>query len=286
MPKSTSEGKLSGTDSAVASCGTDVVEPFPRWMKPTEADVSAMLDSSFFQNDVLEARQAHARGDGLLPRHVRGASSCDLVAGVVLLLLSAPFSPYGFCAEMFVRLLGALYVATTLEKHRSDPPPPVQWDAVAALDDARVRSAVRDGVSDDFFYEPSTRATRAWCRSRASRICALLRCLRDRHGAISLQWLKSMPTHDAIRSLTRLPGVSLHCAAALLLFELHIPLLPVCTNCLEEAKAIGWVPPSSGAHPSRPARLSLRIACSGAKDNRPPCSRVLRCSAATRPLAR
>jgi len=47
--------------------------------------------------------------------------------------------------------------------------------------------------------------------------------------------------------LLALPGVSLHMASALLLFELKWPLLPVCVNAHEEARAVGWVPPFAGA---------------------------------------
>ena len=43
-------------------------------------------------------------------------------------------------------------------------------------------------------------------------------------------------------ALLALPGVRQAEAAALLLLELHRPLLPVCLNLLPELQALGWVP--------------------------------------------
>jgi hypothetical protein len=234
------------------------LQPYPQWAKPTDAEVSTVLTGSFFHNDVQEARKAFESGDGLLLKHARGASSCDLLAALVQLLLSAPFSPDGFCADMLVGLLGGFYVATTPSEERTQPPAPLQWSAVSALDESRVRRAIRDGLADDFFYEASSRATRAWRYTRASRIHKLLQCLNERHGGASLQWIKSLSTPDALRALLRLPGVSLHSAASLLLFELRRPLMPVCTNALEEAKAMGWVPPFAGKIHAPAAKASLR----------------------------
>lgn len=45
----------------------------------------------------------------------------------------------------------------------------------------------------------------------------------------------------------RLPGVSLPIAASFLLFQLQHPVMPLCWNALQEARALRWVPPEASA---------------------------------------
>ncbi|KAL1503374.1 hypothetical protein AB1Y20_011425 [Prymnesium parvum] len=221
-------------------------QPYPQWAEPSSASVDALLGSSLFHADAEEARRAHAAAEGLLPAHARGSSSCDLLAALVQLSLAAPFSP--LAADLpLLALLGGLHLATTPPDRRAQPAAPVQWDAVSRLDAAALRRALADGLADEYFYEPSRRAARAWRRGRARRLLRLLRALRERTGGCSLGWLRQMPTWQALQSLLRLPAVSAHAAAALLLFELRRPLFPLCVNALEEAKALGWVPPHASA---------------------------------------
>ena len=234
-------------------------QPFPQHARPTTADAEELLQKSFFKRDAERARQDAAACKSLLLPELSGASSCDLVAVLVQLILGAPFAPAGFAADMLGALLGPLRHATGGGGMQLD------WAAVASLSERQLRRALRQGLDEDFFYEADARASSCWRTARAKRIHAMLQALPSARGArgggegvgvggvgiggggASLDWLRPMGTWAALRALLALPGVTLPVASALLLYELQRPLLPVCTNALLELRANGWVPPHAGA---------------------------------------
>ena len=243
--------------------GTDATatEPFPSYDKPAPTDAAAMLANNFFQRDAQRRMEEAAAGKGLLLPESIGATSCDLVAALVQLLLGAPFAPCGFTADMLLALIPSLrhYATQNMRTTSAAVVPSVtpsvapavtgtlDWNAVAGLSERQLRHALRDGLEDDFFYEADELAESCWRHARAARISAVLRALRDQHGSVSLDWLRPMETWAGLRALLALPGMTLPVAASLLLFELQRPLFPVCCNALVELKAYGWVPPHAGA---------------------------------------
>ena len=233
-----------------AFVGLDASEPFPSHAKPTPADAQALVESTFFKKDAQRVEEDVAAGRGLLLPQAIGATSCDLVAALVQLLLAAPFAPGGFTADMLLALIAALRRATSAQPADdsvASSGAPLDWNAVAALSVRQLRRALREGLDDDFFYEVDEAAASCWRRARAARISAVLRGLRDAHSGASLDWLRSMETWTALRALLALPALTLPAAATLLLFEIQRPLLPICCNALLELKAFGWVPSHAGA---------------------------------------
>ena len=233
--------KLASRIFAYAAADDD--EPFASYAKPTPTDAATLITNSFFRKDAERVQADAASGRGLLPPQAVGATTCDLVAALVQLLLAAPFAPcIGFASDMLLALLAALRVAT-----RAAADAPLEWAAVALLSERQLRHALRDGLADDFFYEADEAAEACWRRARAARLCALLRGLKEGKGSVTLGWLRSSEAWAGLRALLELPAVTLPVAAALLLFELRQPIFPVCCNALQEAKACGWVPPHAGA---------------------------------------
>ena len=242
--------------------------PFPHWQMPKATDVDALLSSGLFTRDQERTSADAASGRSVLRPEAVGLSSCNLLAALVQLLLADPFSPAGFTPELFVAFLGCLRAdamdtnrsdmdtnRSDMDTNRSDDAPTapeapelLDWGAVASLDTSHVSLALREAGEDDCFYDETPEdAQQAWREARASRIIALLRRLREVHGRVTLDWLTPMETWAGLRALVALPGVSLAAAATLLLFELQRPLLPLCWNALQEAKALGWVPPQASA---------------------------------------
>ena len=232
-------------------------EPFPDHQKPKSADTKALLENSFFQRDAEQAHRDAVEARSLLAPPSIGMSTCDLLAALVQLMLSEPFCPQGFAAEMMVEFLACLRadmspVAKAVSSSGADaslqPRVPISWDAVECLGTVTLGLALREALQDDYFYDETDEdAAAAWRDARAARISALLSALRASHGSVSLQWVRPMTTWAALRALVELPGVTLPVAASLLLFELRRPVLPMCWNALQEAKALGWVPAQADA---------------------------------------
>lgn len=242
--------------SAFAAVGKE--SPFPHWRMPKATDVDALLSGGLFKRDQERTSADAASGRSLLRPEAVGLSSCNLLAALVQLLLADPFSPSGFTPELFVAFLGCLRAEAVVPNRSGDAPMPpeateqatelLDWGAVASLGTSHVSLALCEAAEDDYFYDDTPKdAQQAWRDSRASRIVALLRRIREVHGRVTLDWLRPMETWAGLRALAVLPGVSLAAAATLLLFELQRPLLPLCWNALQEAKALGWVPPQASA---------------------------------------
>ena len=62
-------------------------QPYPQWAAPTVAQLEQHLASSLFSGAAKSERAT------LLAREARGATTCDLLAALVQLLMGAPFAP-------------------------------------------------------------------------------------------------------------------------------------------------------------------------------------------------
>ena len=83
--------------------------------------------------------------------------------------------------------------------------------------------------------------------SKAPRIQSILREIRDREGAFSLDGLRAMDDADARAYLTSLPGVGPKTAAVVLSFALGRDAIPVDTHVHRVARRLGLVPAKSSA---------------------------------------
>ena len=82
---------------------------------------------------------------------------------------------------------------------------------------------------------------------KAPRIQKILRELRDRHGRISLEYLRHMNPEDAYAELTRFHGVGAKTASCVLLFAYNLPIFPVDTHIRRIAERLGWVSKGTSA---------------------------------------
>jgi endonuclease III len=83
--------------------------------------------------------------------------------------------------------------------------------------------------------------------TKAPRLQATLRRIREERGNHSLEFLGEMPAIAARDWLTTIPGIGKKTASVLLLFCFNHPLMPVDRHVERVAKRIGLVPPK--AHP-------------------------------------
>lgn len=106
------------------------------------------------------------------------------------------------------------------------------WDAVADAPVDAVRVAIeRAGLANQ--------------KSKA--IVAALRGLRERFGAITLEPLRGLPTEEALKVLTALPGVGLKTASLVLCFTLGHPTPPVDTHVHRVSLRLGLIPEKTTA---------------------------------------
>ena len=109
---------------------------------------------------------------------------------------------------------------------------------LAAFGDwAGVEAAPLDALAHEI------RTTR-WPGVQAPRIQEALRRIRAQTGgAYTLDFLAEMPTDDAMRWLTDLPGVGFKTASLLLLFNFRKPVMPVDTHVHRVAQRVGIIGP-------------------------------------------
>ena len=106
------------------------------------------------------------------------------------------------------------------------------WDAVVGAGTEAVADAIRSGGLAD---------------SKAPRIQAILREVREREGRFDLSALRAMSDAEARSYLTSLPGVGPKTAAVVLSFALGRDAIPVDTHVHRVSKRLGLVPPNSTA---------------------------------------
>jgi endonuclease-3 len=106
------------------------------------------------------------------------------------------------------------------------------WDAVRRAPTARIARAIRQaGLSN----------------RKAPRIKAILRQVYKERGQLSLDFLRSLPTAEAIEYLARFPGVGPKTVACVLLFACRKPVLPVDTHVHRVSRCLGLIGPRIGA---------------------------------------
>ena len=101
-----------------------------------------------------------------------------------------------------------------------------RWEAVAEAPLAAVRSAIWSG---------------GMAKVKAPRIKKILRCVKYRYGAFTLDGLRRKSTEDVIAELTSLDGVGVKTAACVLVFSLGRDVFPVDTHVHRICNRLGLV---------------------------------------------
>ncbi|WP_336490752.1 endonuclease III domain-containing protein [Methylobacterium nigriterrae] len=92
-----------------------------------------------------------------------------------------------------------------------------------------------------------------WPELKAPRIQAVLRTVAERHGALSLDFLRGMTVPHARAWLESIPGIGPKTSAAVLAFSLlRMPALPVDSHHHRVAQRLGLVGPRIDVGPSHP----------------------------------
>jgi endonuclease-3 len=106
------------------------------------------------------------------------------------------------------------------------------WDAVVGARPGDVADAIRSG---------------GLANTKAPRIQAILREVRDREGGFDLSALRAMPDAEATAYLSSLPGVGPKTAAVVLAFALGRDAIPVDTHVHRVTTRLGWITARTGA---------------------------------------
>ena len=106
------------------------------------------------------------------------------------------------------------------------------WEDVVHAPTNAVADAIRSGGLAD---------------TKAPRIQAILREVRDRRGAFDLSYLAELADEEARAELVSLPGVGPKTAAVVLSFALGRDAMPVDTHVHRVTRRLGLVPPTASA---------------------------------------
>ncbi|MCP2015270.1 endonuclease-3 [Deinococcus sp. HSC-46F16] len=103
------------------------------------------------------------------------------------------------------------------------------------------------GSWDDITLAPTEAVAHAIRRSnypesKAPRIQATLRAIREQRGGYDLDFLAEWPVKDAMKWLTDLPGVGVKTASLVLLFNYARPVFPVDTHVHRINTRVGTIP--------------------------------------------
>lgn len=102
------------------------------------------------------------------------------------------------------------------------------WEDVAGAREGDVVEAIRPG---------------GLANTKAPRIMAVLRAIRERDGDLDLRWLADATDAEVRDYLVTLPGVGPKTAACVLAFSLGRRAIPVDTHVGRVAERLGWLPP-------------------------------------------
>jgi endonuclease-3 len=116
------------------------------------------------------------------------------------------------------------------------------WEALASARERDLLSVIRAG---------------GLANTKAPRILAVLREIRDREGGFELSWMREAGDDEVIRYLVSLPGVGPKTAACVLAFSLDRPVIPVDTHVLRVATRLGMLPPRTAAGPAHEILAAL-----------------------------
>jgi endonuclease III len=106
------------------------------------------------------------------------------------------------------------------------------WVDVVAAPTERLAAAIRSG---------------GLANTKAPRIQAILREIKEREGAYDLSVLRELPDADARAYLTSLPGIGPKTAAVVLSFALGRDAIPVDTHVHRTTRRLGMVPQKASA---------------------------------------
>jgi endonuclease-3 len=106
------------------------------------------------------------------------------------------------------------------------------WEAVVRARAEKVADAIRSG---------------GLANTKAPRIQAILREVREREGRFDLSRLREMPDVEATAYLASLPGVGPKTAAVVLAFALGRDAIPVDTHVHRVTTRLGWIEPKTSA---------------------------------------
>ncbi|MBI4027898.1 MAG: endonuclease III [Verrucomicrobia bacterium] len=98
------------------------------------------------------------------------------------------------------------------------------WKQACAAGPDAIKRAIRSG---------------GLARIKSRRIQQVLRTIREREGALTLQRLRTMPTEEALAYLTGLDGVGIKTACCVLLFSCGRPVMPVDTHVYRVSRRLG-----------------------------------------------
>ncbi|MGH2724316.1 MAG: endonuclease III domain-containing protein [Actinomycetota bacterium] len=106
------------------------------------------------------------------------------------------------------------------------------WEALAEAPVTDLTEAIRPG---------------GLANTKAPRLLAVLRDIRDREGGFDLSWMHTATDERVTEYLLSLPGVGPKTAACVLAFSLRRPALPVDTHVHRVATRLGFLPPGMPA---------------------------------------
>lgn len=97
-----------------------------------------------------------------------------------------------------------------------------------------------------------------WPEQKAPRLQAVLHAIEERHGSLSLDFLKDMPVEEARAWLESIPGIGPKTSAAVLSFSvLRKAALPVDSHHHRVAQRTGLIPQSTAVGPSHAVLAAL-----------------------------
>jgi endonuclease III len=176
-------------------------------------------------------------------------------------------------------------VCRRLRNFRGPVEPPPQWPVLDELIATILSQNTSDANSDAAFEElrrrlpdwdavrraPVARIAKAIRRAglsnrKAPRIKGILQQIFDQRGELSLDFLGSMDTRDALDYLRGFSGVGPKTAACVLLFACRKAVLPVDTHVHRVSRRLGLISPRTGAEKAHeelahlvPGRLVLEF---------------------------